>query len=231
MSEGRLGGQVDYYRARAGEYDDFWFRRGAYELEGPLQAQWFEDAAEAEEAVRRWVPAGAVLELACGTGIWTRVLVQRAARVTAVDASPEMIELNRHRVSGAPVDYVVADVFSWAPPKAAFDAVFMGYWHSHVPDGRLDTFWAWVRSVLRPGGRVMLVDSSPYPPGTPGDPAARAEARTLNDGRRFEVVKRYWDPGDLRAYLAGRGWQTRARTTGHGMVLLAELEALDGGGA
>ena len=223
MSDRPEGAQIDYYRARASEYDDFWFRRGAYELDPALQAQWFMDAAEAEDAVRQWVPEGAVLELACGTGIWTRLLAEKAGRVTALDSSPEMIELNRERVAGHLVEYVVADVFSWEPPTARFDAVFMGYWHSHVPDGRLDMFWESVRSALRPGGRVMVVDSSPFPPGTPGDRSAREETRTLADGRRFQVVKRYWDPGDLGAHLGRQGWHVRARTTRHGMVLLAEL--------
>ena len=78
---------------------------------------------------------------------------------------------------------------------------------------------------MRPGGRVMLVDSSPYPPGTPGDPSARSEIRTLNDGRQFEVVKWCWDPAGLSSYLAHRGWRLNARTRRHGMILLAELES------
>lgn len=224
MAERHEAVQVAYYRARAPEYDDFWYRRGPYELAPELQQQWFRDAAEAEDAVRRWLPRGAILELACGTGIWTRLLVDGPTMVTAVDSSPEGVELNRKRTAPAVVEYVVADLFSWQAPRAAFDAVFMGYWHSHVPDRRLGPFWDEVRSALRPGGRVMLVDSSPYPPGAPGDLSARIEVRTLSDGRQFDVVKRCWDPAALSAYLAPNGWRVKAHTTHHGMILVAELE-------
>lgn len=223
MGTGPEDAQAEYYRARAREYDDFWYRRGPYALEPEIGAQWSADTTEAEAAARRWAPDGTVLELACGTGIWTRLLVERATRVVAVDSSAEMIELNRHRTAGHRVEYVKDDLFSWQPPKGGFDGVFMGYWHSHVPDRRLTSFWEGVRAALRPGGRVMLVDSAPFPPGTPADRTARTEARTLRDGRQFDVVKRCWDPVQLGDWLDSRGWRVDARTTTHGMILVAEL--------
>lgn len=44
---------------------------------------------------------GHVLELACGTGCWTQQIVAKADRVDAVDASPEVLELNRKRVGSS----------------------------------------------------------------------------------------------------------------------------------
>ena len=46
-------------------------------------------------------PAGEVLELACGTGLWTVELARHAASITAVDASPEVLEINRSRLREA----------------------------------------------------------------------------------------------------------------------------------
>ncbi|HET7475099.1 MAG TPA: methyltransferase domain-containing protein [Dermatophilaceae bacterium] len=219
--------QIAYYRARAGEYDDFWLARGAYSLPADLRAQWFEDAAEAEAAVSDWAPRGNVLDLACGTGLWTQFLVRTALSVTAVDSSPEVLELNRRRLSAlgsvASVAYAVADIFAWDPGRRDFDAVLLGYWHSHVPDERLDQFWAKIDGLLRPGGTVMLIDSCPWPPHTAAEPVARAERRTLSDGSSYHVVKRYWAPGVLSTYLASQGWHAEARTTQHGMILLATV--------
>ena len=90
--------QIEYYRARAGEYDEWWVRRGRYALPPELERQWFHDVAQAETALRDFAPTGRVLELACGTGLWTRHLVGHAQHVTAVDASPEVIEYNRERL-------------------------------------------------------------------------------------------------------------------------------------
>ena len=108
--------QRRYYGERAPEYDDWWFRRARYRLEREAEDKWFADVVELEAALEGFAPRGDVLELAAGTGNWTRQLVRYADRVTAVDASREVLELNRAKL-GAAVDFVVADVFDWHPPR------------------------------------------------------------------------------------------------------------------
>ena len=109
MSE-RLEEQKRYYAARAPEYDDWWYRRGRYELDPAREAGWWADAAEVEGRLEAFAPAGKVLELAAGTGIWTRKLVRLATRVVAVDANAETLALNTEEA-----DLVQADVFEWEP--------------------------------------------------------------------------------------------------------------------
>ena len=43
-------------------------------------------------------PAGNVLEIACGTGLWTSALAGVASTVTAIDAAPEAVDIARGRV-------------------------------------------------------------------------------------------------------------------------------------
>ncbi len=94
-----LDEQIAYYRARAGEYDEWWFRQGRYDRGEEQRQAWFAEVAQVEAALRQAGPAGHVLELACGTGLWTRHLVDRAESLTAVDASPEVLRLNaEHRL-------------------------------------------------------------------------------------------------------------------------------------
>lgn len=83
------------------------------------------------------------LEIAAGTGIYTEQLAPVAARLTAVDASPESIEINRALAtkSGYDVDLVVADIFSWSPPRR-FEAIIFTFWLSHVPLELFDEFWS-----------------------------------------------------------------------------------------
>ncbi|HEY7595074.1 MAG TPA: methyltransferase domain-containing protein, partial [Actinophytocola sp.] len=207
--------QKEYYRERAGEYDEWWFREGRWALSGTAALGWRADVAEVEAAVDRFAPRGDVLELACGTGLWTRRLARHADRVTAVDAAGEMIERNRERVRG-PVTYVHADVFAWTPPARAYDVCFFSYWLSHVPAERLASFWATVDAALRPGGRVFLMDSHVAQP-----PAGQTQERTLNDGRRYRVVKRFWQPAELADHVAGLGWTLDVRVTRHGGILYA----------
>lgn len=217
-----LAEQAAYYRERAGEYDDWWVRRGSYALPPKQQARWMSDVAQAEQALDEFAPTGRVLELACGTGLWTRRLVGHADSLTAVDSSPEVIELNRARLPGAGVEYLVDDLFTWTPPTG-YDAVVFTYWLSHVPDGRLDRFWQSVRMALKPGGRVFLVDSAAYPPGSPYVRGGHPESRVLADGRSSTVMKRYWRPDELEQDLAARGLAGHARLTGHRMILYASI--------
>lgn len=210
--------QKAYYRARASEYDDWFLRKGVYDGGAQENRRWFAEVAAVRGALQSFRPAGEVLELACGTGWWTEELASYADRLTAVDASPEVLELNRARVGGdGRIEYVLADVFEWEPPKT-YDVVFFGFWLSHVPPNRFARFWERVRAALKTDGRVFLVDSlqrsTAVRMSRPAeeDPA-NVEIRTLGDGREFRVVKVRYDPTRLQADLAALGWQGRIART------------------
>lgn len=207
-----LAEQARYYRERAPEYDDWWFRRGRFDRGEEANARWFAEAAALEDELERFAPAGDVLELACGTGLWTRHLARHATTLTAVDASPEVIAINRERVGRADVEYLEADLFAWRPGRA-YDTVFFGFWLSHVPEERFDAFWQTVREALAPGGRVLFFDSAV--PGPDGPPEGETMTRRLADGREFRIVKRLHDPEELRRRLATIGWDMRVRRTEH----------------
>jgi SAM-dependent methyltransferase len=208
-----LSEQKRYYAERAPEYDDWWFRRGRYELEPAAQVRWDADIAEAEAALEAFAPRGHVLELAAGTGLWTRRLVRLAERVVAVDANAETLALNTSEA-----EHVVTDLFDWRPPER-FDTVFFSFWLSHVPEARFDEFWALVGSALGPRGRIFLVDSG-HPDSGESD-AARGErqVRTLADGREFTIVKRYWRPDELEARVRRLGFELDVRVTGNRFFL------------
>lgn len=183
------------------------------------------DVAQVETTIYEFAPEGQVLELACGTGIFTQYLAQHAQHITAVDTSPEAIALNRARLPGASVEYVVADIFAWSFPRSAYDAVVFTYWLSHVPDDHLDTFWKSVHATLKPGGRVFLVDSSSLPSISNSNEAGGTERRTISTGRSFTVLKRYWRPDELEEYLAAAGFACQAQLTDNHMILSAGIHS------
>ncbi len=212
-----LAEQTDYYRARAGEYDDWWFRRGRYDRGAQANARWFADVAAAQSALERFAPAGDVLELACGTGLWTRRLAGIADRVTAIDASPEVIELARARVGNERVEYVQADLFAWEPERS-YDVCFFSFWLSHVPDERLAAFWEKVGRALAPGGRVFFLDSARSDFASAADhklpdPGEQVMLRRLADGREYRIVKHWFEPARLQRRLAELGWSAQVQMT------------------
>lgn len=220
-----LDEQLIYYRARAGEYDEWFLRTGRYDRGPEHRAEWFGEVATVEAALREAGPRGEALELACGTGLWTRHLAAQASHVTAVDGSPEVIALNRERLRADHVEYVVADIFAWRPERP-FDFVLFTFWMSHVPPSRFEAFWSLVRRALGPGGRVFFVDSLAEQGATARDQAlldaSGVARRRLNDGREFDIVKVYYEPSSLERRLRGLGWTGRVRASGkhfvYGMV-------------
>jgi demethylmenaquinone methyltransferase/2-methoxy-6-polyprenyl-1,4-benzoquinol methylase len=217
-----LSEQLLYYRARAPEYDEWFLRQGRYDRGPSHRAEWCGEIALVETALRDELPKGDVLELACGTGLWTRHLTEGHRRVVAVDASPEAIAINRARVRSEAVDYVEADVFSWVPPEARFDAVFFAFWLSHVPTARVAAFWQTVRRALKPGGMAFFVDSLLEQSSTASDHDQLDQSgivqRRLNDGRTFRVVKIFYDPGELERQLVEQAWRGRVRSSGRFFV-------------
>lgn len=231
MDEAKLlDEQRAYYRARAREYDRWWLREGRFDRGPEANARWFEEIAILERALERFGPEGDVLELACGTGLWTRALVRDARRLVAVDAAPEVLEINRARVADERVDYLQADLFDWTPAEAAFDLCFFSFWLSHVPASHFTAFWEKVRAALRPGGRVFLIDSARSELSGAADHVAPAEGdevmtRRLDDGSEFQIVKRYYQPRWLEQRLAQLGWEITAQTTGEFFIQAAGFPA------
>ena len=217
VSSKTLNDMKDYYRARANEYDEWFYRRGRYDrgLEG--NARWFAEADEVFAALDALGVEGDVLELAAGTGIWTERLIRTARSITIVDASPEMMAINRARVASGRVSYVQADLFTWQPTRT-YDAVCFCFWISHVPNERLDAFLNTVALASRQGGKVFFVDGRRELTSTAIDhqlPGAHTQlmTRKLNDGREFEIVKNFYEPAPLAARFAAAGLDVTVRET------------------
>jgi SAM-dependent methyltransferase len=212
-----LAQQVDYYRERAGEYEDWWFRRGRYDHGPDANAAWFAEAAEVQADLDRFEPAGQVLELACGTGLWTGRLAAHATHVTAIDASPEALEIARAKVPAANVDFLQADLFAWEPERT-YDVCFFSFWLSHVPKERTQSFWEKVKRALAPDGRVYLIDSARSRRAsardhTLQDPDEETMLRRLADGREYHIVKHWFQADALQMQLAELGWNAHIHTT------------------
>lgn len=212
-----LDEMVDYYRARAPEYDEWWQRQGRYDRGPEANARWFTEIQEVLTAFDAYDFTGDVLELAPGTGNWTQQLLRTANTVTAVDASPEMIAINRARVQSDRVTYILADLFAWQPDRQ-YDGICFGFWLSHVPLERMERFWQTVALALRPGGKLFFLDNQREVTTTSVDqhlPAADSQlmTRKLNDGRTFQIVKNYFEPAVLTAQCQAAGLDVSVKTT------------------
>jgi 2-polyprenyl-3-methyl-5-hydroxy-6-metoxy-1,4-benzoquinol methylase len=201
LTGGVLTDQVAYYRRRADEYD---------------VTAYGDDVAAARALIARLVaemrPVGSVLEIACGTGLWTEALAVWADTVTAIDAAPEMVAIARDRVQSANVSFEVADVFSWHS-ATRFEVVFFSAWLSHVPASWFERFWQLLRTLLAGGGRVLFIDEHVDERGKEAYVAGQEEVveRQLGDGSTFRVIKNFVEPEELKLRLGRMGWDCEIR--------------------
>lgn len=204
-----------YYQARAAEYDDWYLRRGRY-ARGPIHdAAWNAEL----DAAGRWLDGlpirGEIVELAAGTGWWSPLLAGKG-ELSVYDAASAPLERARERLvaHGLRAHLHLRD--AWAEPDRRVDAVFAGFWLSHVPRDRLDDFLRLVARWLEPGGTFSFIDSRLDPQSSAADhppPAGDASVRRLDDGREFTIVKVYYEPAELEAALLHAGFRDPSVST------------------
>jgi demethylmenaquinone methyltransferase/2-methoxy-6-polyprenyl-1,4-benzoquinol methylase len=193
-----LAEQLDYYRALGLDYED--------------PTIWGLGGREVAEALDAFRPTGDVLELACGSGMWTQRLLGHATSVTAVDAAPEMLAVAAARFGGS-VRLIEANLFDWTPDRR-YDVVFFAFWLSHVPLKRFESFWSLVADCLKPDGRVFFVDDAYRTPDELIDGASSSTIRRrLEDGTGYRIVKVPYQPRDLEERLGRLGWRITVTPT------------------
>ncbi|WP_149550720.1 class I SAM-dependent methyltransferase [Streptomyces marokkonensis] len=122
--------------------------------------------------LRAWLPqrAGDVLDLGCGTGSLALLAAEQGHRITGVDRSPAMVALAREKLAGRDAAFLVGDAA--APPvgEERYDAVLVRHVLWTLPEPRR-ALRHW-RDLLRPGGRLVLVEGvwgTVSPVGIPAD--------------------------------------------------------------
>src|SRR6266516_6530365 len=104
--------------------------------------------------------AGRLLDCASGTGEITSALLKsgRFSHVTIVDISPAMLqsakELLNSQVTDAELEFIHSDVFTFKPSDSNFDLILCLGLIAHI--GRLDVLLPHLKSMLAPGGRIIL---------------------------------------------------------------------------
>ncbi len=121
-----------------------------------------------------------ILDLGCHTGYGTRIIRASGARVTGVDVSPAAIDIARQKYSSAGIEFLRLDGRSLPFADCSFDIVTSFKVIEHLTDHR--QFFAEIRRVLRPGGRIILT--------------------TPNASMRLHPGTRPWDPFHVREFSA-----------------------------
>jgi len=126
----------------------------------------------------------------------------RAPPVGALDASPEVLEIARHRLGprAAKVEFEVVDLWRWQPEQL-WDCALACFFLEHVPDEVLPRLLESLHRSLQPGGTMFVAEggaSGVEPP---------VESREIA-GRTFRVIERRRTEAELATEFARAGFST-----------------------
>ena len=189
----------EYYARRAAEYEKIYLKP---ERQGDLK--------KLEEMLSRAFPGMDLLEVACGTGYWTKFAAASARSILATDVNDEVIEIAKRKDYGqCRVSFFRCDAYALDGVPKGFDAGFHAFWWSHIPRGKIEEFLEAFHSRLAPGARVLMIDNlyvegSSTPVSRTDENGDTFQTRTIEDGSVHEVLKNFPTPEELKAQLAER---------------------------
>lgn len=185
---------IKYYSKRAGEYEEIYHRSD------PKRQK---ELTFIGEYIKKTFKNRYVLELACGTGYWTKYLLKSANKIVAIDASYEMLKITSKRyASHSAINFILADAYD--PPVAfpPFTGAMANFWFSHIPKKRISAFLSTLHSRLAKRAFVLFVDDI-YHEGIGGELVTEKgspniwKRRELMSGEKYEIIKNYYSKDQL----------------------------------
>jgi demethylmenaquinone methyltransferase/2-methoxy-6-polyprenyl-1,4-benzoquinol methylase len=177
-----------YYERRAAEYDDWWLGTGRFA--GRQRPVWREETETLTRTLEALPPAR-TLDVACGTGFLTQHL---RGEITGLDQSASMLELARAKVPEG--RFVRGDALELPFADGSFERVLTSFFYGHLEEDDRDAF---LREARRVADELVVVDSALHD----GVEPVEWQERILNDGSRWQVYKRYFEPDSLADELGG----------------------------
>jgi ubiquinone/menaquinone biosynthesis C-methylase UbiE len=174
--------------------------------------EWLSEAFEKKIhswLARQFTPDDDVLELGCGTGIFSEMIAGRVRHLTATDFSPEMLERAGQRLSAYDnVGTRKEDACHTSFADGAFDAVLTVNLFHHASEPAAVAREC--NRVVRPGGRVVVIDCTGHK--TSLSLWIDAGLRRLRLRERPQDDHHHLSLDDLTALLTGAGLTVQEKT-------------------
>ena len=184
------------------------------------------DAAAYErlyELLRPVVRQKNVLELATGTGLIAKNIVNRAAHIEATDASPEMIAEAKQGNCSAKLHFSVQDMFHLPYAYESFDVVIVANALHIVPEP--EKALAEIRRVLKDGGVLIA------PTFTHADNSFLGKVKAFFMKLAGFPLHSKWTSAEYLAFLRESGWTVRKSTVLRASFPLTYAECVKSEGA
>ena len=210
-----------YYDARASEYEE------AYTLgtgtSSIRDSAVFTTESRTLASVVAQRLSGRVIDIACGTGFWLPAYAAACADVTLVDQSGKMLDECRKKVERLGLagrsTLRQADVLEERFVPGSYDSALVGFLISHLTEAQEAQLFAALKSMLAAGGRFLILESAWSPERATVNAKTEQQERRLNDGTRFEILKRYFARDDVAEW--GRRYQVALEIEHFGAAFVA----------
>lgn len=182
----------EYYRRRARGFEEEFYQGGNNVRQRELQIM--ADFSKGTLMNRR------VLDVACGTGYWTRIVSETAQSIIGVDIAQEMLEIAKKKTYKCPVSFCKGDAYSLSYQNGFFNGGLANFWFSHVPKERLRLFLEGFHRVLWKKSKVFMADNvAGMDEGliTREGDNNTYQLRKLRDGSEHLVLKNFFSVDDL----------------------------------
>ena len=188
-----------YYADRAYEYDKTYLR--------PERQK---DIKKLHKLLKNLLSGHIVLEVACGTGYWTKTIASVSKFITAVDINNKVLQIAKNReIPSDKVIFVQDDVYSLNKIQNNFSAGFASFWWSHVLKSKLKGFLALFQSKLQSDALVVFIDNrrvkgSSTPISRIDNDGNTYQIRKLEDGREYEILKNFPTKKEIRETIGNK---------------------------
>lgn len=200
----------------------------AAELESAYaQAERQDDLEAMQDRVADLLEGHDVLELACGTGYWTRFIAETASSVHAIDINETLLALAR-RDTPENVTYAQGDAFDLPATVGQYTAVFAAGWWSHVRREQQEKYLAHLRAQLGKDVLIVLLDNCYVEGSTTVTARTDLEGNTFQlrqvGSERFEVMENFPTDSYLRKKVGNAVREIRVRRNDYYWLLTGRLK-------
>lgn len=208
---------VTYYKDRAKEYEEIYFRPERQE-----------ELKKLEDILKSIFKDKAIIEIACGTGYWTERISETAKSILATDINDSVLEVamnKKYRKNN--ISFQNQDLFSFNP-KERFESLFGGFIWSHIKLQELDNFIDRINSLVLPNGTIVLIDNNYVEgistPVTDKDEFGNTyQTRTLKDGSEHLVLKNFPTAELINKKLKDKAKEINFTSLGYYWILMYNI--------
>ena len=192
---------IEYYRKRAEEYDNIYYK------DDPVRQG---ELAELYNMSRKVLAGRTVLDIACGTGFWTREVSETAQSIIGLDINEATLAVARHKTYACPTEFLCRNIFAPGEFEPKPDGLLATFLISHVKRQEIETLRDRIKSTIVSGSPAFLCDNNliceMIPDLIPDEDSVNTyKKRKLENGKEYTILKNYFEPEELKAIFSSWG--------------------------